>query len=165
VFGDIGGVETGLATAWAEDIGNGRNSIQVEFASGIGLDLVVFEYLLGGVLIARSPPVPTGQGVASTAATAGTTNVGPSSVHAVREGGVVVIGTDYREGDGLGGGAAGLGCLTALVQVDFQTEPICTDYVRAVPISATGAAMPDAYRAEIDGRSIGRFIITDGTVQ
>jgi hypothetical protein len=165
VFGDIQpGVEAELAAAWAEDIGGGRNAIQVSFVGGIGLDQVVFEYYLADSLIVRSPPVPT-DNFTSTVASAGTTNVGPNSVHAVREGGVVVIGTDYRVEGFAGGGPAGAGCTAALIEVAFQPEAVCADYVRAVPLASGGGGMPPAYSADVAGRSIGRFVITDGAVE
>jgi hypothetical protein len=164
VYGDVSAQRELLAGAWAEDIGGGRNAIQVEFLTGVGLDQVLFEYYLDGLLVVRSPPVPAADGFSSTVATAGTTNVGPTSVHAVREGGIVVIGTDYRT-DGLqGGGAPGVGCLAALIEVQFQPDPVCADFVRAVPLSVIGTVLPPVSSSEVGGRGIGRFVVTDGTV-
>jgi hypothetical protein len=164
-YGDISGARELLAAAWAEDIGGDRNEIEVEFQQGVGIDQVIFEYFLAGVLVVRSPPIPAGNGLTSTVATAGTTNVEPNSVHAVREGGVVVIGTDYRVDALDGGEATGRGCLAALIEVQFQPEAICADYVRAVPLSASGTPMPNVTSTETAGRAIGRFVIVDGTVQ
>lgn len=166
VFGDVAGTRTPLASAWAEDIGGGRNSIQVAFASGLGLDSLTFEYLLGGVLVARSPTLPSSDGLTALVASAGTTDVGPHSVHAVREGGVVVVGTDYR-GDSFTGGSqaiVGAGCTAALIQVSFQPDAVCADLVRAVPRSSSGLPVPPATSAEIDGRRIGEFVITGGAL-
>jgi hypothetical protein len=107
--------------------------------------------------------VPAAPGFA-TLTTAGTTDLGPHSVHAVREGGVVVVGTDYR-GDALTDGpVAGAGCTAALIVVAFQTDPICADYVRARPPAAGGAPWPNVQSAEITGRSLSRFVITDGAL-
>jgi hypothetical protein len=163
-FGQVGGVRRALAAAWAEDVGGGRNNIQVSFGAGLGLDSLAFEYLLDGVLVVRSPMLPTDAGLTTLVASAGTSDLGPNSVHAVREGGVVVIGTDYR-GDGLTGGTpTGLGCTAAVIQVSFQTDVVCADYVRAVPRSSGTTGVPPATSAEIEGRRIERFIITDGSV-
>ena len=53
-------------------------------------------WIVGGVLVARSPALPIGTPRSTVLTSAGTTDAGPESVHATREGGVVVIGTDYR---------------------------------------------------------------------
>jgi hypothetical protein len=163
-FGQVGGVRRALAAAWAEDIGGGRNNIQVSFGAGLGLDSLAFEYLLDGVLVTRSPNLPTEAGLTTLVTSAGTSNLGPNSVHAVREGGVVVIGTDYRSDELTGGTTAGLGCTAALIQVSFQPDPVCADYVRAVPRPSGSTGVPPANSAEIEGRRIDRFIITDGSV-
>ena len=106
---DARGVRTSLGRVWAEDIGGGRNSIQAEVAGGFGIDSLVFDYLLNGVLVARSPALPVGTPRSTLLTSAGTTDLGPESVHATREGGVVVIGTDYRS-EGLSGGGAPGAC-------------------------------------------------------
>jgi hypothetical protein len=166
VYGDVGGVRTSLGRVWAEDIGGGRNSIQAEVAGGFGIDSLVFDYLLGGVLVARSPALPIGTPRWTVLTSAGTTDAGPESVHATREGGVVVIGTDYRSEGLSGGGAPGVGCTAALIQVPFQPTPVCADFVRARPLlPATGGVLPAAGSAEIQGRSIGSFAIVSGDVE
>jgi hypothetical protein len=166
VYGDVAGVRTSLGRVWAEDVGGGRNSILAEVAGGFGIDSLVFDYLLGGVLVARSPALPTGTPRSTLLTSAGTTDRGPESVHATREGGVVVVGTDYRSEGLAGGGASGVGCTAALIQVPFQPTPVCADFVRARPLlPATGGVLPPAASAEIQGRSIGSFDIVSGDVE
>ena len=122
--------------------------------------------LAGGVLVARSPALPIGTPRTTVLTSAGTTDAGPESVHATREGGVVVIGTDYRSEGLSGGGAPGAGCTAALIQVPFQPTPVCADFVRARPLlPATGGVLPAAGSAEIQGRSIGSFAIVSGDVE
>jgi len=166
VYGDVAGARTALGRVWADDIGGGRNSIKTEFAGSLGLDSLIFEYLLDGALVARSPALPVGTPRSTLEASGGTTDKAPQSVHAVREGGVVVIGTDYRDGEAVGGGGTqALGCTVALIDVPFQTEPVCADFVRARPLlPPTGGLMPPAQSAEIQGRLVGRFVITSGVV-
>ena len=164
VFGQVAGVRTRLATAWAEGVGSAGNAIQFEFAPELGIDSLMFEYLLDGVIVARSPNVPAIAGL-NTLANAGTTDATPNSVHAVREGGVVVVGTDYR-GEALTDGPTdGAGCTAALIVVPFQPDAVCADFVRARPPSAGAAPWPTVESAEITGRSINRFVITDGALE
>jgi hypothetical protein len=174
-FGDVGGTRTALATAWAEATTPGRHRIQIDFAPTLGVRFVVFRYLLGGALVFESPQLPftPGDGLSPGATlleTAGEAGGDPRSVHTTRNGGVVEVGTDYRDTESplAPGGAHPArkldGCPGVLITASFADGPICADYVIARPVLA-GGAFPTVTSAEITGRSIGQFAITEGTLE
>lgn len=161
-FGTVNGERTALATAWSESRDGEINDYNFDFAQAFDVQYLLFEYYLGGQMVYQLQ-VPNGSGFRSRAAPAGSGTRGPGSVHVIRNGGVLVVATDFsNEEDPLNRN----GCVAALVEVNDPEEgpiSICTDYVLATPIGEF--QFPDAESIEVTGRSISSFTITDGSVE
>lgn len=162
IFGALGGERTALAAAWADGTADGRHAINIEFADALGADSVRFEYLLGGVLVARSPSVPLGGLRARAAASGGSTNAKPQSTHATRTSkGVIVVGTDYGSSSSLGGGECPRGGVPIQTPFPEIPLPLCADFIRTIPLGQ--ALYPEVTDLEVTGRSIEGFTITSET--
>jgi hypothetical protein len=169
LFGDVGGTRTALATAWSDAVDAERHELLFNFTPATGASTATLEYYLDGALELRVPDVPiAGSGGAGGDARRRVLNGGegdgePESVHIIRDGSTIIIGTDY--GGSPPPGLARSGCTGTLLALDFPDFPseVCTDYVQAIPDTfATADAVSDV---EIRARTLSRFTIVDGSVE
>ncbi len=161
LFTDGGGRPRPLAAVWIDgEIGTtGSHTITAEYDDALGVEAVVFEYLLADSLVYRSPPVPLEvRAAALAAASGGTTNSQGTSTHATRNSkGVIVVGTDYASG----GRAASGACRAALIRTPFEIGEVCADFVRAVPLIQQPLPPPTALA--VTGFGVVDFTITSET--
>ncbi|MDX1438624.1 MAG: hypothetical protein R3284_01860 [Rubricoccaceae bacterium] len=162
VFGQLNGQQTALATAWSESMDGALNQFTFDFAPALAVQFVAMNYYLNGELVFSTELPNNGQSQARETP-AGSGEDGPQSVHVIRNGGVLIVATDF-------GGEAPKnthGCTAALLEVfDIEGQPrqVCTDYVEAMPIGEFNSA-PDATSYTVTGGDVSSFTITGGSVR
>ena len=164
--GLAGGAMVDLMSVWHDGRARERDEVLFEFNDGLGIPSVYLEYYLADSLVFRSPEIPL-NGARRAAVSGGESNAGPQSVHVVRDGGVIIIVTDYQ-GSSLDrtDGVDGMGCPNgALIFTPFGLpDPVCTDLVRAVPTAMQVA--PPVSGLRLTGRDLPNgFELTDASVE
>lgn len=159
-FGMVDGTRTALTTAWAETEDGETNRFTFDFAPEIQVEMLHMQYFLGGEVVFEME-APNNAALRTQIINGGSGSDGPKSVHVIRDGGVLVVATDFGGDppDGARGCTATL--LTVMTTIGGQ-QMICTDYMQATPIGDFD--FPDVESVEVTARSVDAFTVTDGSV-
>lgn len=161
VFGETSSGRTALATVFNEAVSAEEHDIKFDFAPEMNVSNIIVEYYLEGRL-EHSAEIPlNGSGNRSREAAAGRGSGGPTSVHVICVNGELIVATDHG-GDAPRTTPGGCGA-ELLTNVPGADGPVCTDFVRARPITET--AFPEATSLEITARTLPQFSITNGSIE